>query len=169
MWDIEGVASREAAEDQLSSRREQEKRREEKRRDDGTRCRTVKYHPRGTRAGPSLSNSSLSREINSRDLARDAGFSARAASGAGHGDGNVQSSGGSSNDTQREQREIARISRHQQQQRPTQATTIAATTTTATAAPTRAQWWSHQGSTGRERTASCGRDDSSGSTTYQYS
>ena len=32
------------------------------------------------------------------------------------GSGNVQSSGGSSNDTQREQREIARISRHQQQQ-----------------------------------------------------
>ena len=53
MWDIEGVASIEAAEDQLSSRRGQEKRREEKRRDDGTRCRTVKYHPRGTRAGPS--------------------------------------------------------------------------------------------------------------------
>ena len=85
------------------------------------------------------------------------------------GSGNVQSSGGSSNDTQREQREVARISRHQQQQRPTQAMTIAATTKTATAAPTRAQWWSHQGSTGRERTTSCGRDDSSGSTTYQYS
>ena len=34
------------------------------------------------------------------------------------GSGNVQSSGGSSNDTQREQREIARISRHQQQQQP---------------------------------------------------
>ena len=31
------------------------------------------------------------------------------------GSGNVQSSGGSSNDTQREQREIARISRHQHQ------------------------------------------------------
>ena len=49
------------------------------------------------------------------------------------------------------------------------AMTIAATTTTATAAPTRAQWWSHQGSTGSERTASSSRDDSSGSTTYQYS
>ena len=73
MWDIEGVASTEAAEDQLSSRREQEKRREEKRRDDGTRSRTVKYHPRGTRAGPSLSNSSLSRKINLHDLARDEG------------------------------------------------------------------------------------------------
>ena len=66
---------------QQQKRTGEEKRREEKRRDDGTRCRTVKYHPRGTRAGPSLSNSSLSREINSRDLARDAGFSARAASG----------------------------------------------------------------------------------------
>ena len=36
MWDIEGVASREAAEDQLSSRRGQEKRREEKRREEMT-------------------------------------------------------------------------------------------------------------------------------------
>ena len=51
----------------------------------------------------------------------------------------------------------------------TQAMTIAATKTTATAAPTRARWWSHQGSTGCERTASSSRDDSSGSTTYQYS
>ena len=45
---------------QQQKRTGEEKRREEKRRDDGTRCRTVKYHPRGTRAGPSLSNSSLS-------------------------------------------------------------------------------------------------------------
>ena len=51
------------------------------------------------------------------------------------GSGNVQSSGGSSNDTQREQREVARISRHQQQQRPTQAMTIAAVSFIASGLP----------------------------------
>ena len=192
MWDIEGVASTEAAEDQLSRRegqkkRREEKRREEKRRDDGTRSRTVKYHPRETRAGPILSKTATITPASASDLALDED-SARARQPVAaqfcferpthppshthtrrHRDGNVQSSGGSSNDTQREQRGIARISCHQQQRQPTQAMTIAATTTTATAAPTRARWWSQQGSTGGERTASSSRDDSSGSTTYQYS
>ena len=57
---------REAAEDQTQQQeRREESRREEKRREDGTRCRTVKYHPRGTRAGPNLPHlaTSQSREI----------------------------------------------------------------------------------------------------------
>ena len=56
---------------QPQRRTEEEKRREEKRRDDGTRSRTVKYHPRETRAGPILSKTATITPASASDPARD--------------------------------------------------------------------------------------------------